>query len=225
MNYEELTPEGFSLFLLEKTKAAYEKSKIKRAGLFYSIAGTAIKKRKGVLMGLNWGGGGIIDNSKYLPQESLNNINKCKPEDYRFIRALSSYLEKYLKLKSVNDINYSNLCFFRSPQIIDLSPNDWKICNDLFKYYIDYIQPKWILLTSIAINTISILKNNTNIKFKEKKEFQQNNKIFIAYRGYYNQFPIYTIPYPYRAGGISEDTRKKIWDWHFANKNNLSNTQ
>ena len=220
MNYEELSQEEFTAFLLRKTKIAYEQSDIKTKSLYYSVAGTPIIKYKGVLIGLNWGGGGKNDMNNYIPQD-LNKLNQSQPKDYRFIHSLFPFLQEYTKLNSILDINYSNLCFFRSPKVSDLSPRDWELSSKLFEDYINYIQPPWILFTSLGRKPVSILLNHDDIEIKVQKDFKQGNKVFTAHKGLYrHQFKLLTVPYPYQAGGISKITRCRIWKWHF----NLKNT-
>lgn len=215
MNYKNLRPEEFTAFLLKETEIAYEQSDIKSKSLYYSVAGTPIIKNKGVLIGLNWGGGGKNDMNSYTPQD-LNKLSESRPNDYRFIISLFPFLQEYEKLNSINDINYSNLCFFRSPKVSDLSPHDWELSGKLFESYINYIQPPWILFTSIGRKPISILRNQDDIDIKEQKDFNQGNKTFTAYKGLYRQlFKLFTVPYPYQAGGISDNTRRQIWKWHF----------
>jgi hypothetical protein len=103
--------------LKRKTEIAYRQSDvfIKNPSWSYSICGTPIQKGAGLLVGLNWGGGG---NGESFPSQTYpNNIDA---KTYVFIKRLFPYLNKYLKLADPHEINYSNLSFFRSPKVNDL---------------------------------------------------------------------------------------------------------
>jgi hypothetical protein len=215
-----MTPEDFFEFLLAETASKYSISPIRKEELFFSVCGTSIEKGKGVLFGLNWGGSDKF--RPYYPQSSMPNSDSLKhddPDTYLFINKLLPNLTNFKKIKSINEINYTNLCFFRSKKIRDLQVQDWENSAGLFKLLIEYIDPPWIIFTSIGKSSVSRLWNTPEVRITSSNDFRQDDRIFTAYMGeYQNSIPLFTVPYPYLAGGISDDTRLKIWHWLFREK-------
>jgi hypothetical protein len=217
MEYKNMAPEDFFEFLLAETASKYSISPIRKEKLYYSICGTSIKKRNGVVFGLNWGGS---DKYKpYYPQSSMPNSDTLEhddPDTYLFIKKLLLNLSNFKNIKSINEINYTNLCFFRSKRIRDLRAPDWENSAGLFKLLIEYIDPPWIIFSSIGKSSISRLCNTSDVRITSSNDFKQEDRIFTAYKGeYQNLIPLYTVPYPYRAGGINDITRESIWNWLF----------
>ncbi|MBP6872642.1 MAG: hypothetical protein KBC43_11605 [Bacteroidales bacterium] len=212
MEYLKLPPEAFFNHLKDETEKAYDNSPVKKFKLYYSICGTSIKRGKEVVFGLNWGGsnkaGENYEAQKFMPE------NKSDSDEYKFIKAQLPFFENYLQIRSVDEINYTNLCFFRSTKINDLKKDDWDNSLKLFDLFIKYINPERLIFASIGTASVTKLFSLDSFHKIQEKSFAQGDKIFTAYKGKYkNSIDVYTVPYPYRAGGINNDTRHKIWDW------------
>ncbi len=142
--------ETFFHLLLEETKELYKTSDVinKNSGWSYSMCGTPIVKKQGLILGLNWGGGGTGE--LFNPQAKYPDGDEIKT--YPFIIKLTPYLKDHLGLEDITKINYSNLCFFRSPKVQDLSEKDWEVSIPLIQSYIKYVDPTWIVLTSSNVD-------------------------------------------------------------------------
>ena len=217
MDYSNLEPIAFFSLLIRETEQRWSLSPISKKykePLYYSVCGTSIKRNKGVMFGLNWGGSNK-PGDQYEPQQSMP-CDISDSDNYRFIHVQLPYLEEFLKISSVDEINYSNLCFFRSSKISDLDEKDWDHSLELFDIFINYVNPEWLIFTSIGTARVAKLFSLSGFRKIQERSFDQGNKMFTAYKGkYQNSIPMYTVPYPYRAGGISEETRYKIWHWLF----------
>jgi hypothetical protein len=216
-----MTPEEkFTLELLAETKTKYEASDLflnpkdgKR--LYYSVCATPIQQGEGILLGINWG---ADRNSQHRPQDRMPDNEDIKEVlTYRFIQRSKPYLERYLNVNFTNiNLNYSNLCFFRTSKEIDLIPEDYKSSLELFKKYVDFIKPKWIF--SLGINNYKILTQfgyltNPNEYF----DIEQKYRGITAKLWDYN---FYAVPHP--NAHLHEKSREEIWEKigeQFSNKN------
>lgn len=101
-----------------------------------SICATPFQQNKGLIMGINWGGGSLADNYKYNIQKTMPSFNEFrdlyKANEYKFLKRLEPFFKIYLDLDvSSGEFNYSNFCFFRTPDISSLRK---KILKHLFQY-------------------------------------------------------------------------------------------
>ena len=122
-------------------------------------------------------------------------------------------------MKSISNVNYSNLCFFRSPKIKYLTWSDWKLSIPLFKSYTDYINPPWTVLlgkTGVEIlDRFGYLNNISRIEVfgKQKRTFGYVGTLFDKYN-------FYCVPHPQTR--ISTEVREKVWQLLFKSKNLMS---
>lgn len=82
---------------------------------------TPIQLNKGVLLGLNWGGGGQKNTYTYESQKSMPTPEEFKRDlmagSYSFLTRSKHYLERYPKIDIYGgQFNYTNLCLFRTPK-------------------------------------------------------------------------------------------------------------
>jgi len=203
-----LSEEDFFHYLLIETEKAYQlsdvmKSKPKWA---YSVCGRPIVKRQGLILGLNWGG---EHNKEYQPQ------NKYPTDEdvsgYSYIKKLAPFLKEHLNVEDVKNINYSNICFFRSPKVQDLSNNDWDVSKRLISDFVSYVDPSWILFTSSNIGKAKdILKlEDPILHFKAG-----TIRVYHAYKTVSilseKRVPFYSLPHP--NARIKGKVRKMLWD-------------
>lgn len=132
-----MNAEEFFYYLLDKTRVTYENTPISEINSKWgaSVCDTTIKKGKPVLAGINWGG----DKDYGIQTEYPKNDKK---RDYTFLRKIPSLLEKHFRIQGIHEINYCNVCFFRSPNQKFLSKTDWKNSIPLFQEYIEYIKTR-----------------------------------------------------------------------------------
>ena len=86
---------------------------------------------------MNWGGDNIDQQSQYPVKHAERN--------WKFAKHAQRYMSKYFG-KNLEDINYSNLCCFRTPDTSYLSSKDWELSLPLFKEYVEYINPPWLIM-------------------------------------------------------------------------------
>lgn len=201
-----MTEKQFFEFLLKNTGQVFQNSPIQEYQVRhnknwnYSICETPIQKGKGLIFGLNWGGDNINTQSQYPVADKERNWN--------FMSNGIFYFKKYLTVKSIDEINYSNLCFFRSPNIKYLTWKDWELSVPLFKTYVDYITPTWTVLlgkTGVRIlNELGHLKDLSRIEVKGKR-----NRTF-GYTGLlFDKYNFYCVPHPQTR--IATEVRDEIW--------------
>lgn len=188
--------------LLADTKEAFLKSSLANKKWNYSICGTPMRKGKGLIVGLNWGG------KETDPQLAIPDGSDI--ENYNFIVRSKPFLEKYLQVKNVTEINYSNICFFRSPSISHLTECDIKLSEPLFYKYLNYIKPPWTVVLS---NNITFLPS---IKTWEKVTSQFNGKVFSAYRASHDEMKFYALPHP--NAHLKSEVRHDLWEKVFGQK-------
>lgn len=189
--------------LLEKTREVFLTSKT--YSLYgdrnwnFAVCETPIKKKTGVFFGLNWGGDDTNTQSEY-PKIS-------KERNWNFISHSRQYFRNFLH-SEIEQLNYSNLCFFRSPKAYQIHKDDWELVIPLFKEYIDYINPPWSLLLGNIENLGNrYLTEKVTIKVWDKK----HSRSAFGYTGcLFGIYPFAAVPHP--QARISAETRQAIWN-------------
>jgi hypothetical protein len=193
--------------LLEETNKVYQNSPIKKRqdklekNWNYAICDTPIQKNTGIIFGLNWGGDNHKPQSEYPVKE--------KNRNWIFIKNSLSYIKKHLNIDSISEINYTNLCFFRTPKINYLIDEDWEKSMPLFKKYVEYINPPWTLL--LGTTGIEKLKRYCQITNLDCIEIKSEGKRTFGYIGkLFDKYPLYCVPHPQNK--IPTEIRSAVWD-------------
>lgn len=199
--------EKFFYKLLEETKAVFERSPVYKfqkehaKNWNYAVCETPIQQNKGLVFGLNWGGNDIGAQTKY-PRFN-------KERNWNFMSSSAAYFRDYLNVNNIEEVNYSNLCFFRSPKIKDLKTEDWELSLPLFKKYVEFVNPTWTVL--LGKKGISILNNRgllSDLKRVEKKGAKNRS---FGYTGLlFGSYPFYCVPHP--QARIESVVREAIWN-------------
>lgn len=192
--------------ILFETREAFSQSCIKiyqtenKKNWNYAVCDTPIQKQCGIIVGLNWGGDDINAQINYPSFDEDRNWN--------FVSNSRKYIAKYLKTK-IEQTNYTNLCFFRSPNIKFLTWEDWESSFTIFKRYVEYIHPPWtLLLGSSGISKLKYLNYLTQI---ETITIMGKTKKTYAYAGVlFEKYKFYCLPHP--QARISTETRDKTWE-------------
>ena len=198
--------EEFFDYLLNQTKTKFEESDVykknKDNNWNYAVCETPIQKNKGVYFGLNWGGKNKNTQKKYPTKF------REKGRKWPFVTKSHIYFKTFLD-EEMAELNYSNLCFFRSPKAHQISEKDWDLAIALFKEYVYYINPPFTLMLGSPPKSLKQhhLTNLTTIKVKDEK----HDKIVRGYTGIlFGKYPFGCVPHP--VARISKDARYKIWD-------------
>lgn len=179
----------------------------------YSICGTPIQIDKTLLMGINWGGGSPSDSYDYKIQEAMPSFdeftNLYKQGEYKFLKRIEPFMKEIVKIEiSTGEFNYSNLCFFRTPSIKDLTDNDFKICSPVFKKMIELIHPKQII--SLGTGNIKYLKKYFQDEFDCENPISVPGTSHKIYSGNLLGFTFYNLPHP-NARKLSNEIYEKLW--------------
>jgi hypothetical protein len=198
--------EHFLQRLLSDTKEKYmlspvfaEQQKLGRQWN-YSVCGTPIQIGKGILLGINWGVSG-----DHNPQTDMPD-GKDIPT-YNFIRRSRHYLENYLRLDfDTMNFNYTNLCFFRTPNEVILRPKDYENSLPLFKQFVEFVQPDWIFSLSNGnskiLSQFGLLTNTTDFYDSEQKHKGVKANLW--------GHPYFSVPHP--NARVKTKSRNEIWE-------------
>lgn len=202
--------EAFFNLLKDRTKEAFYSAPIRLKQIDegsewnFSICETPIQIKKGIIAGLNWG---VEKGKKYTIQKEYPKIDKDE-RTWPFVSSTRKYFKEYLKINSVNDINYTNICFFRSPDISYLTTKDWELAIPLFKAYVKHIKPPWILLIGNTgmDHMASDLEEVKQITIKGEK------KRIIGYKAIlFGEYYLRCLPHPNSYRFYSSNDVNKIW--------------
>jgi hypothetical protein len=210
-----MTPNEIFERALELGTEAYQKQSRLKWGV--SVCATPIQVGEGMILGINWGGGGPSDNYSYESQKSMPTQEEFQRDlengDYRFLIRSKNYLMEYMKIDlESGKFNYTNLCLFRSPSQKDLSTEDYKSCSETFKFLVREISPLWIL----SFGTGNIDKLNALIP-----GFSPEIKSIGRAKGCSDRLldkPFYCVPHP--NAHLSKNDRDGIWKKVFPARSN-----
>ena len=195
--------EQFFNELLNKTRLVYESSPVcKKHGAtknwHYAICDTPIQKGKGVFFGLNWGG---KDHKAQTVHPSEDYVR-----DWPLAKHANHYLAKHFDT-SLDKLNYSNLCFFRTPTAKYLSYQDWQLAIPLFQEYVEFINPPWaIMMGNPKILNEKQFSNRKRLEFKAPNATRRS----FAYVGLlFGKYPFGAVPHS--AARCSPETHNALW--------------
>jgi len=205
--------EKFFYELLDETGKVFRSSPVEKYQIEnsknwnYSVCETPIIKNTGLIFGLNWGGDDIDAQSVYPEAD--------KERKWNFMSNSSAYFKKYLGITDIKQVNYSNLCFFRSPNVKYLKTADWDLALPLFKKYVEFIEPTWAVL--LGKKGVSILKRNGHLTNLERIVVKGEKRRSFGYKGIlFNKYPFFCVPHP--QAHISSEVRDSLWNQLFPNK-------
>jgi hypothetical protein len=191
---------------LEMGTEAYQKQNRLKWGI--SVCATEIKVGQDLILGINWGGGSISDNTKYESQKTMPVLPEFKRElksgDYRFLLRTKDNLKTYAKIDvEAGDFNYTNLCLFRSPNQKDLLAEDYVACYETFKFLVREIAPPRIIsLGTTNINKMKAVDPSFACDMKSSGKAK-------GYKGNLLSSKFYGIPHP--NARLSNNDRNDIW--------------
>ena len=205
--------------LRQETETVFQSSPVKKKQdslgrqWSYSLCATPIRRRHGVIFGLNWGGGSEQDIDPktrkpfaYPPQAEMPDGTDI--EDYRFIRQSLPLLKTYLGVTSPAEINYTNLCFFRTPTIADLEEEDWDLSLPLFRKFVKFIDPPWLLMLGTSgLWKLQELELLTDLK---DHDVVQGKKTCWSYSAETSGKPFAAVPHP--QAHLKSEVRSQLWE-------------
>lgn len=194
--------EQFFYNLLDKTgetfKTSATRKKYPKENWNFAICDTPIQKGKGLFFGLNWGGDDIDQQSVYPPKE--------KDRTWEFISNSRPYFRDYFK-ERIEDLNYSNLCFFRSPNMRHFVSSDWKLAIPLFEEYVNFVEPKWTLMLGKPPSELK--QYLTNYKRFDVINESNGRRVFGYTGTLFGKYPFGSVPHT--ESQISTQARQDIW--------------
>lgn len=175
--------------LIVKLSMAYDQSdakeNFKSEKWFYALCDTSIKKGVGIVSGINWYG---KSGDEYFPQK--NHPTYSGERDYPVLAPVKPILDKVFKL-TINDVNYTNLCHFRTEKSGQLTPKDYALCTTIFLEYVDLIQPPWIIQMGRPERLWSSLGSLITMGFGKSNSERYAYKAKLL-----DKYPFYCFPHP-----------------------------
>lgn len=203
-----MSEEQFFKALQAKTEKVFEKSEVysknKDKNWFYSICNGPIFRNKPIVCGLNWGVSQQKDYKCHSPQKIYP--QSIDTNTWQFKTHVNGYLQKYFSL-SFDEVNYSNLCFFRTPNTDYLSHKDWRDTIPLFKEYVEYINPPYVIMMGMPKHL-----NNQELCEIEKYGFLpegKNRRSFTRIGLLFSKYKFGSVPHS--AAHIPQNTHDALW--------------
>lgn len=135
--------------LLQRVRAAFERSDVKRRqesldeSWHYSICALPLRPGQPLLLGLNWGADRHARHTPQLMEPQRGAF--AEVQNWNFIRRSDGLLRRYFA--PVQELNYLNVCPFRSPDTSCLTESDWKLAiEEFFLDALDALRPPRVLL-------------------------------------------------------------------------------
>lgn len=194
--------------LQEKTEGVFHQSEVyqknKDKNWFYSICNGPIYRDKPIIFGLNWG---VSKDPNYKGHRA----QKTNPIDidrntWKFKSHVDIYLQKYFGY-SFDEVNYSNQCFFRTPNEKYLSYRDWRDALPLFRDYVEYINPPYLIM----------LGKPKYMNDKELKDYREieylpigaKRRSFVRLGTLFDKYKFGSVPHS--SAHISPSTHDELW--------------
>jgi hypothetical protein len=138
--------------LLDETKVAFEKSKIRtwaqaaKMNWEYSVCATRIDLDSPLILGFNWGAraGETYQPQMLMPTKSFLELPKS---DLGSLSRIIPLLHEFLGEDALR-IGQSNFCFFRSKTAGQIGEDDLSLCRPLFRGLLRAARPSRILSLS-----------------------------------------------------------------------------
>lgn len=195
--------EEFFYKLLEKTKQAFCKSPIskkQKKGWGASVCDTTIKKGQPLLAGINWGG-----NDDYYFQTEYPKDDKER--EYPFLKTLPKYLKEFMEVEKIQDINYCNVCFFRTPSEDLLEPKDWENTIPLFEEYVRYIKPQYVII--LGRTPIVMLDKHNKLQEIKREKYGDKVKFRLYKAKLFGEYKLCGLPH--HNAKVQKETINKMW--------------
>ena len=157
----------------------------------------------------------LLDKTRKTFQESSTFI-KHGDKNWNFVSHSRKYFRDYFD-KEIEELNYSNLCFFRSPKVKQIENEDWELAIPLFQKYVNYIDTPWTLMLGKPNHLWkNYLFDRKTITIRDTK----NGKSVYGYTGMlFDKYPFSAVPHP--QAKISSETQVEVWDQVVKGKNNF----
>lgn len=203
-----MSEQQFFKSLQEKTEEAFQQSEVynknRDKDWFYSICNGPIFREKPIIFGLDWGVSNDPNYEGHKPQKKYP--NEINTRTWKFKSHVNTYLTKYFGC-SFDEVNYSNQCFFRSPNEKFLSHQDWRDAIPLFRDYIEYINPPYLIM----------LGRPRHMNKKELKDYKEighlpegsKKRSFVRLGTLFDKYKFGSVPHS--SAFISTDTHDELW--------------
>lgn len=220
--------------LLIDIAKAYEDSPLKEYCIknnkewHYSLLGSKFIENPVLLIGLNWGAGTEARKNKetgikervdiiYKPQtidgcENLPAFHEMTINDLgsSFIR-LKNYIKEYGKI-SIENVTWTNYCFFRSYSDKELTAEDYKLTEPIFANLLDISRPRSMICVSKAL--YNFLNNQNLLEDKKEKIIKIHSKSnYTVVKAKLHNYDFFCLPHPNTPA--TSKARKECWDFCF----------
>lgn len=166
--------------LLGEVALAYQGSDIEKLCLeeskqwAYSLVDGSGATSQTLLVGFNWGAG----KNGSIPPQNLDKEDSFSPPALEGSMArIRHYLNTYLPTQSVEKMNQTNYCFFRSATESQITPNDLDRCKPIFTKLLTLLQPSVVICFSSKLRDFLVSTNRVTVADKEEIKFKRGQAI------------------------------------------------
>lgn len=205
--------------LLGEVALAYQGSDIRNRRLnestqwTYSLFDGTGATSQPLLVGFNWGAGKNVG----IPPQDFDNEDSFSPPALEGSMArIRPYLITHLPTHSVEKMNQTNYCFFRSATENQITPNDLDRCKPIFNKLVTLLQPSVVVCFSSKLRDylVSTKKVNVNEDGKKQIGYERGKGMatYTAIKGHLESgTAICFLPHPNypMPGGV----RNQAWDF------------
>ena len=217
---QRLSDEG-DLFqeLLVKVHNAFQECDIRKrqeaAGQhwYYDICGLPLRPQKPLVLGLNWG---VDRSARHEPQLSEPTASALRDvRTWTFVARSEPFLRHFFA--PLEDLNYLNVCPFRTPDISYLSDRDWRDSVEHFLLdAIDGISPSRVLLLGASgasrLSTLGVTE--TRLVSVDDNGRAVNAHVGTISGRVAKEIPFFALPHPNNKIGAA--ARQAIWAKSFS---------
>lgn len=167
----------------------------------FAICDTPIQKGKDIIAGINWGDMSKGAQTEYPKADKDRNWRFLKSSEPLFIQHLG------IQLSELSQINYTNVCFYRTKKLSHLTLKDWSVSLPLFKSYVEFIQPQRIILLGTTV--VPILENLAEAERINMFKVESSKNSVKGYQLKLFGVNTYCVPHP--QARVSKESRNIIW--------------
>lgn len=208
-----MTGEELFARTLPKVAAAFRSSDVKRLqerlgqDWYYELCFLPLVPQQPLLLGLNPG----RDPAGHTPQTQYpTDARYAEVMNWRFVNRSLKWITRHLG--SVRDLNYFNVCPFRSQSLADLTDRDWRLgIESFFLDVIDFVAPSKVAVLGTSgvhrLEAMNLTKSrDIGIVSKEGRRINARVGVVLGREGSY---PFFAVPSPNNA--LSDADRDAIW--------------
>jgi hypothetical protein len=200
--------------LVLQVRHAYAESDARRAGerWGYQLCALPLRRDRNLLLGLNPGARNLAD---WRAEEDNGASTERQIRSWKFIQSSLPLINEHFG--RLEDLNYFNVCPFRTPSADLLTDRDWELgIESFFLDAIDYVAPPELLL--LGLSGAETLRRFGRAEYDDVSFEGTSGRRVRAYigviKGRKERHRFVAVPHP--RNRIRTADRERIWDQAFA---------